>query len=243
MGVSFYDTLGVAKTAGPDFIEAAYQLSVKRLRERLDRGDGSARAELAVVEEAYGVLSDPALKAVYDAKLALPDTEDRILARSRPEPIVDERGSSRLGWLFAGLLLGAGAVGHRFYATNVVDKVVAEGAVGTDATRAGNEGRFMDGLITNQSKSLDQRSQISNRALDQRAINDDRLARQRDAQIELQQRSFTQSQAAQQLRMEAQQHREEIARIEKERRYYACMNAAIDLQGGARAELHCGHLR
>lgn len=105
MSVSFYDTLGVARTAGPDFIEAAYQLSHKRLRERLDRGDSSARAELTVLDEAYTVLTTPERKAAYDVKIAQQDRVITPVTSSRQEPLVYEHGSSKLSWLVAGLLL------------------------------------------------------------------------------------------------------------------------------------------
>lgn len=61
-----YRILGVKKTATPEEITKAYRAKVKRLHPDTNPGDEAAKAKYAEVDEAYRILSDPALRAEYD---------------------------------------------------------------------------------------------------------------------------------------------------------------------------------
>lgn len=61
----YYRTLGVPVTASPEQIKQAFRSLAKALHPDLNRGQDTTRAFQAV-NEAYGVLSDPAQRAAYD---------------------------------------------------------------------------------------------------------------------------------------------------------------------------------
>lgn len=63
---TLYDTLGVARTASPDIIRAAYKAQAKRFHPDAPEGDGK---KFALITEAYTVLLDPGKRARYDATL------------------------------------------------------------------------------------------------------------------------------------------------------------------------------
>lgn len=70
---TFYEVLGVKRTAHAQDIERAYF----RLREKIQRDDDARRA--AVVKVAYATLSDPQSRAEYDASLAEPRHPVRVI--------------------------------------------------------------------------------------------------------------------------------------------------------------------
>jgi molecular chaperone DnaJ len=63
-----YERLGVAPTASPAEIRAAYRAVARRLHP--DTGSAAGAAEMAAVNEAWRVLSDPGRRALYDRSLA-----------------------------------------------------------------------------------------------------------------------------------------------------------------------------
>ncbi|MCO8126676.1 DnaJ domain-containing protein [Acidimicrobiia bacterium EGI L10123] len=74
-----YDELGVAPSASPADIRAAYVALARRHHpDRMGASSEQARADAAVrmarVNAAWTVLSDPARRAAYDARLAGPST-------------------------------------------------------------------------------------------------------------------------------------------------------------------------
>lgn len=60
--MSYYDTLGVAKTATPDEIKKAY----RRLASQHHPDKGGDTAKFQQIEEAYRILSDPQQRAAHD---------------------------------------------------------------------------------------------------------------------------------------------------------------------------------
>jgi len=69
LGRTFYDILEIGRRAKPDEIKAAYRKLAKRYHP--DRNDGDAEAETKFKEvlEAYGTLSEPFKRALYDQDL------------------------------------------------------------------------------------------------------------------------------------------------------------------------------
>lgn len=67
MGKDFYDILGVPKTADLDAIKSAYKkLALKWHPDRNQDRKEEAEAKFKEIGEAYGVLSDPQKKEIYD---------------------------------------------------------------------------------------------------------------------------------------------------------------------------------
>lgn len=86
-----YETLGVGRSASPDEIKKSYRKSARKYHPDVNPGDGEAEAKFKKVNEAYRVLSDPSLKAEYDARLSgfdshsNRDDRQRKAATSSPE--------------------------------------------------------------------------------------------------------------------------------------------------------------
>ncbi len=70
--VDYYKVLGVKREASPDDIKRAYRLRAKTMHPDINRSS-SANNDFALVNEAYGVLSDPDKKRKYDLRLAYGD--------------------------------------------------------------------------------------------------------------------------------------------------------------------------
>jgi len=66
-GPTHYERLGVSPTAPVDEIRAAYRAVARR--HHPDAAGSAAGAEMAAVNEAWRVLSDPGRRALYDASL------------------------------------------------------------------------------------------------------------------------------------------------------------------------------
>lgn len=99
-----YDALGVATDASAAVIKKAYYLKARQLHPDKNRGDPQAHARFQRVGEAYQILSDPAMRAKYDAQGAkgLEVSAHRLftslLAVSESKPVITTRagGTHRL---------------------------------------------------------------------------------------------------------------------------------------------------
>lgn len=119
-----YDVLGVRPTASADEIRAAYRQRAREAHPDALAGSSAARsnqADMAAINAAWRVLSDPGRRAVYDASLRSPTmspgpTDGRPRVPDIPVPV--QRGSGRfpiwpfvlIGVLAAIFIFSAGAL-------------------------------------------------------------------------------------------------------------------------------------
>jgi len=64
-----YETLEIGKNASLDEIKKSYRKLARKYHPDVNPGDHQAEARFKKINEAYRILSDPSLKAEYDAKL------------------------------------------------------------------------------------------------------------------------------------------------------------------------------
>lgn len=62
----YYEVLGVSKSADADAIKKAYRKLAKKYHPDANKDDPTAQQRFQEITEAYGVLSDPKQKALYD---------------------------------------------------------------------------------------------------------------------------------------------------------------------------------
>ncbi|MBR3401294.1 MAG: molecular chaperone DnaJ [Parasporobacterium sp.] len=62
----YYEVLGISKTASPEEIKKAYRQMAKKYHPDANPGDKEAEAKFKEAAEAYGILSDPEKKKLYD---------------------------------------------------------------------------------------------------------------------------------------------------------------------------------
>jgi curved DNA-binding protein CbpA len=112
-----YETLGVRVDASMDDIRTAYRALARRMHPDATAtgsaasgavGRGSAERDMASVNEAWRVLSDPGRRAMYDASLRSPVTvpSSRAPSQSAPAPFAERAPSGKFPkWPFVMLFV------------------------------------------------------------------------------------------------------------------------------------------
>ena len=77
---SFYEMLGVPHGADQAQIDTAYTLMTARLSSNTSvRGTAEAVSEISLIRDGYRILSDPARRAKYDAKLSAAESGVQLI--------------------------------------------------------------------------------------------------------------------------------------------------------------------
>jgi hypothetical protein len=107
-GLTHYDVLGVAPSAGAaDVREAYHRLAREHHPDRaMSTGSAAGAASMPAINEAYRVLNDPARRAVYDASLrgatergpAGPAREPTATSQSSMPTFASHMGPARFPW-------------------------------------------------------------------------------------------------------------------------------------------------
>ena len=110
-----YRRLGVSSNASPDEIRAAYRNAARRFHPdaRAARGASGSDDEMAAVNEAWRVLSDPVLRARYDAELGLGNdsaVNATVTVPPRVVPFAVDQTPARFPWRFVVLFVVAAAI-------------------------------------------------------------------------------------------------------------------------------------
>src|SRR5215467_9526190 len=91
---TFYDELGVNKTATAQEIERSHRILVRKFHPDRNPGrEADAKARFVRIQEAYEVLSNPALRAVYDETFQSGEFATDISVDRAPFVDLDTRAS------------------------------------------------------------------------------------------------------------------------------------------------------
>jgi curved DNA-binding protein len=66
---TYYEILGIGRDASQDEMKKAFRQLARQYHPDVNPGNPAAEAKFKIINEAYNTLSDPSLKAIYDAKL------------------------------------------------------------------------------------------------------------------------------------------------------------------------------
>ncbi len=103
-----YEVLGVSADASVEVIKAAYRQKIRRVHPD-SSGTTSSSAEVAAINEAWNVLSQPGRRALYDRSLTTPTSAPAPEQRIVVPPMVFER--ARFPWRLVLGLIAVGAAG------------------------------------------------------------------------------------------------------------------------------------
>ncbi len=76
---TFYEMIGVQHDADQATIDVAYTQVMERLNEGIKRGASDATMEAQLVRDGYQILSDPAKRVRYDAKLSAAESGVQLM--------------------------------------------------------------------------------------------------------------------------------------------------------------------
>jgi curved DNA-binding protein CbpA len=127
-GATYYDILRVNRQATPDGVRCAYRKLAQRYHPDKLRGSPDAVRVMAMLNEAYSVLSDPDKRASYDLRM------ERVEARTAGARKAFAPALREASWpwylLFATIAFAAASVGTVAY-NMAVTPIVAPVAAGT----------------------------------------------------------------------------------------------------------------
>lgn len=255
---SFYTVLQLT----PEASDADVRDAIEDYAEKIAAGQAKATDAFTFARETLG---NSAARAAYDRRL-LGQLEDDVAAPPR-EPRSRQRSSSpapalaQPSWLSPKIVAAVATgvvVALAFLAFSVYKErgaIAAKKAeieaqalkinrtADNDATRTVTERALVDGVVRNSERRVEVGSQLANRSLDLQMNAEHRR------RIEMENRAVQDAQrredmkTAQEQRNKEYQLQNEERKNEGEKRYWACMNAALDRMSAADASARCGGYR
>src|SRR6185369_14444455 len=112
----YYETLGVKRSSSHDEIRKAYRRLARKHHPDLNPGDKTSEDRFKQIQEAYGVLSDPKKREMYDQVGFYSESDFNPNAGGRPGagPGAGAAGFDFTGFDFSDLAGGRGARGGDF---------------------------------------------------------------------------------------------------------------------------------
>lgn len=253
MKKTLYSVLGVDSLAPQELIEEAYRLSLKKLEKLSESGHPELQSEIVIIKEAYLTLSVPEKRAAYDQKLREESASPQptVIYQYQAEPenaFVAWWHSSKTSVLVIGILLVLAAwVGLGYFRASktaeVFEKAIDESVkVQEIAVTSQSDDRAARELQRQEQRKRDlelQQERDHARQYEQRRREEQR-AEQRAEQTQAQKAEYEKRKEEY---ARQQREREANMRADRERRYYACLNPAIDQYGVERAQLMCANYR
>jgi curved DNA-binding protein CbpA len=123
--VTYYDILQVSRRAAPVGLRASYRKLAQKYHPDKLPGNADAERVMAMLNEAYGVLSDPQRRAEYDRRIS----HERSSAQRRKRLAAEAMHAQQPAWpwylLFATVAFAAASVGTVVYKSVVPPVAIA----------------------------------------------------------------------------------------------------------------------
>jgi hypothetical protein len=256
---SFYTVLQLT----PEASDADVRDAIEEYQEKIQAGQAKATDAFTFARDTLG---NPTARAAYDRRL-LAQLEDEVAAppagpRSRqrssspapvaPPPFWQSRYTTAivatgvvavLAFLVLSFYKERGAIAAKKAAIEAQALKVNREA-DNDATRTTTERALVDGVVKNVDRRVEVGSQLANRSIDLQMSAEQRRRQEMEMRaIQEAQRREDMKLAQEQRMKEQQQQQAEERRNDAEKRYWACMNAALDRMSSADANARCGGYR
>lgn len=252
MSGNFYHILEASSVASPEALQALYEQKRKRLEQEREDGNTAAKEQLWALKHAHETLANPAKRSAYDESLknkAAQAVPVRTV-QARPEVLSWKINAMLIALLASGLV----GLGLHFGKSSKKDDHTAQvlkinRSADNDTTRAGTERVLIEGAVNNESKVIDRSAELGNRSLNIQQDAENRRRQELEYRanagaqiIDMQRQQQSRQLAMQEERLKATQRQSEERRVDNEKRYWACMNAALDRMSAAAAGDRCsGH--
>lgn len=253
MASNFYQILEASEAASSETLKVLFEQKLDRLEKELEQGNPTAKEQMWALKHAYQTLSNPTKRAAYDdsMKANAANSTSRQTFTNRPEVLSWKLNALLIAMMASGLV----GLGLHFGKSAKKDDHNAQvlqidRSADNDATRAGTERILVNGVVNNDSKIIDRSAELGNRSLSiqQEAENRRRQELEYRANasaqlLDMQRQNLERQLAMQEQREQDARRQAEERKISNERRYWACMNGALDKMSGAAASARCAGLR
>lgn len=240
---TLYDALGVSPNASPAFIEVAWRHLQAELEPLMEQGQADAKQRLASARIAYEILADATKRGAYDERLRDEAAEGGVTAA----PAAPATAPGRTWAIMAGALVLMAVLFYYQYQASQARWKSQVAAQVAENDRLKREVESLNGqlasLTTHVSSLKANMDDSQNRAFerDVAAVRRDiETQRQREAQQALQRENEERRRQQQNQERLAQQ---ETRNVQSERRYWACMNEALNRLSSDQANAQCARLR